>query len=810
MSLEPLSQDFRTAWRALRRAKAFTAAAILTLTIGIAVTTVMFALIEGVLVRPLPVRDQDQLIVAWKELRASAFAHYPFGGTEVEAVAENSQLIERAAGVTSNGAGPWVAVEDGTASYVNGALVTGGFFEVLGIEPILGRALTKRDDLEGAEPVVVISHALWQRRYGRAPDVVGRKMRLGGIPFTIVGVMPLELSYPHGVELWRAVRSIPHGGPFGNAARDEIDLIARLRPGATIQQVTGELQALTARLEASAPADSPRGLVAVVHSLEDVVVGDVRGTMLLLFAAVGLVLLIASANAANLLLMRAEARQSELATRVALGASRGRLATQLLAESVLLAAAAGAAGLALAWVALGALIPVIPPELPRVDSVSIDTRVVLFAIATAFITALMTGAAPAASSARADLISVLRRDRGGARSARGRRALVASQVALAVMVVALAGLLTRSLLNLQSADMGLSADRLVFVDLSVPPAIVTERSRHERFLEELMTRLQALPFISAATPVNVAPFSGTGGWDVPRFTAEGQSPERAATNPSLNLESVHATYFETFGIPILRGRPFTQTDRAAAPAVAIVSTDVAARTWPGENPIGKRLKMGGPDSDDEWRTVVGVAAPTRYRELENQRATLYLPAAQFLMTARIVVVRSTAPLDVVASAVRAEVPRVDPGAQVVRVTPFAERLEGPLARPRFSAFILGVFGVAALALATVGLYGVIAAHVRQRNREIGIRMALGASTAHVRGLVLRDALRLSGAGAAVGLAGSAAASRLVRTMLFGLDPLDPPTLAGASLLLIAASMVAAYLPMRRAMRLDPTTMLRAE
>ena len=808
MSLEALKQEVHTAWRGLRRARGFTAVAVLTLTIGVAATTLMFALIQSVLLRPFPVNNQDQLIVAWKELRSSAFAHYPFGGPDVEAVAETSQLVEAAAGVTSNGAGPWVAVQDGHAAYVNGALVTGGFFDVLGIQPVLGRALTRGDDVEGAEPVVVISHALWQRRYGGSRDVIGQRLVLGGVSFTIVGVTPQGLSYPRGAELWRTVKSVANGGPFGDAARYEVDLIARMRPGVTIQQVTGELRGLSARLESTAPPDFPRGLVPIVRPFEDVLVGDVRGAMLLLFAAVGLVLLISSANAANLLLMRSEARRRELAVRSALGAGPGRIASQLLAESALLAVAAGAVGLGVAWVSLGTLRTVLPAGLPRVESVHIDERVVLFTIGTAFVTALLTGVVPALSSARADLIPVLR-STGGRSGAAGRRALVCAQVALAVMVVALAGLLTRSLLNLRSADMGLSSDRLVFVDLHLPLATVSDRTRHEQFLEELMRRLQALPFISAATPINVPPFSGNGGWDVPRFTAEGQTPERAATNPSLNLESVHHTYFETFGITILRGRSFTPADRAGAPAVAIVSGDVAARTWPGEDPLGKRLKMGGPASEYEWCTVVGIAAPTRYRELENQRATLYLPAAQFLMTAGIIVVRSTAPVDTIASAVRGEVPRVDPGAQVVRVTPFTEMLDVPLARARFSASILVTFAASALLLATVGLYGVLAAHVRQRSRELGIRIALGASIADVRRIVLLDALRLSGAGAAVGLAGSAAAARLVRSLLYGLDPLDPLTLAIAALALIAASTLAACLPMRRAARVDPATLLRA-
>jgi putative ABC transport system permease protein len=411
---------------------------------------------------------------------------------------------------------------------------------------------------------------------------------------------------------------------------------------------------------------------------------------------------------------------------------------------------------------------------------------------------------------RVDLVSQLGTGGRGVIGSAGRRALVAAQVALAVVIVAAAGLLTRSLLGLQSVDMGLSAHRLVFVDLAIPPATATDRSRHAQFLEQVIERLETVPLIAAATPVNVPPYSGRGGWDVPRFTAEGQSVEKSATNPSLNLESVHPNYFETLGITLVRGRMFTNADREGALDVAIVSEDVAARTWPGEDPLGKRLKMGGPASQDVWRTVVGVAAPTRYRELANARATLYLPAAQFLMTARMLVLRSAAAVDLVASLSRDQIRAVDPDVQVVRVAPFGEMLAGPLARPRFHAFLLTVFGVTALVLAAVGLYAVMAAFVRQRDREIGIRVALGATSAHVRHLVLGEALRLSGFGAIAGLAGAAAATRLVRGMLFEVDALDPSTLLGAALLLVATSVLASFLPMRRAARLDPATILRSE
>ena len=543
--LEALNQDIRSACRGLWRAKAFTAAALVTLALGITGTAVMFAVVDGVLLRPLPVRDQDRLLLAWKELRASRFAHYPFGGPDVEAVVEASQLLESGAGVTSNGAFAWVAVEDGagadgTASYVHGALVTGAYFEVLGIHPFLGRALTTADDVAGAENVIVISHGLWKRRYGGSRDTIGRRLTLGGgTAFTIVGVMPPGLDYPSGVEVWRTVRSVPAGGVFGDAAHYEIDLIARLRPGVSIAQAASELATIAARLERNAPPDHPRGLMPVVRSFEDVIVGDVRPAMLALFGAVALVLLIAAANVANLLLLRGEVRSRELAMRSALGAARGRILSLLFAESLTLATAAGAAAFVASWWSLGALLTLIPAGLPRGDAIRIDARVLAFTMTIACVVALAACIVPGLASVRRDLVAQLRNDITEASGVFGRRALVAAQVGLAVMIVAGAGLLTRSLLKLEATDLGLSADRLVFIDL-VPSPKFRDPAYHSRFLDELVARLESTPAIAAATPVNVPPFSGLGGWDVPRFIAAGQTAADAAANPSLNLESIHA------------------------------------------------------------------------------------------------------------------------------------------------------------------------------------------------------------------------------------------------------------------------------
>jgi putative ABC transport system permease protein len=805
-----MSHDLRLAIRGLWRTKGFSVAAVVTLAIGIGGATVMFALVHGVLLRPLPLRDQDRIIVSWKELRGAASTHDAFGDREIAFVRDASRLIEMAAGVDANGVGRGLYTDDGGPSYAVMGLVAGPFFQVLGVDALLGRALTPADDVDGAEPVVVISHGLWTRRYARAPTVIGRKITIQEQRFTIVGVMPRDVDYPAGIEMWRPTHTVSTTGPFGAAARAEIDLVARLRPGVSIDQARSELAALLSRAEATPSAAPAREIVPIVRALEDVIVGNVRTSITGLMVAVALVLMIACANVANLLLMRGEGKRGELAVRAALGATRTRIARQLLAESAVLTAVASSLGLILSWWGLRALLSVMPDGLPRIESVRLDGVVVIFTAVVALAASCVAGVTPSLTLMRGNLLSSLSRgSRGssGVTTPYGRRVLVVAQVALAVVIVVAAGLLTRSVLRLQGVDTGFSSDRLLFAELSMPESASANRGRHAAFLDRAMSELQSLPGVESATPVNVKPF-GSVGWDVPRFTAEGQDPERAAANPALNLESIYPNYFATFGISIVDGRAFADADREGAQQVAILSDNAAAVAWPGQNPIGKRIRMGGPDSKGPWLTVVGIAASTRYRELTRPRPTLYLPAAQFLITAQRFVLRTDASADRLASVIRDRIGTIDPSVLVVRVAPFARMLDAPLERPRFNAFLLGIFGLTALLLSAIGLSAVVAASVRQRDREIAIRLALGATGGNVRGLVLREAMWLSGIGAVVGLAGAIAGTRVLRELLYEVDVLDPLTLVVAVLLSFAGSMFASYVPMLRAGRIDAMTVLR--
>jgi predicted permease len=584
-------------------------------------------------------------------------------------------------------------------------------------------------------------------------------------------------------------------------------LIARLRPGVTPAQATEELSALMKRFDAERPAP-PRDVAVVVRRFDDVIVGGSRPAILALLAAVCLVLLIANANVANLLLMRAETRRAELAVQIALGAGAHRITRQLLIEGVILGLFGTAAGIAVSSIGLPWLIAIVPDGVPRPEAVHVDLATVAMVTMLTIAAVLLTTLGPAVLSARIELAPELRGGRGATtETGRVRRVLLVSQVALALTVVAGAGVLIRTVLRLQSIDVGLPVDRLAIAFLEMPKSKYADQARHLNFLQNAVDSLEAVPMIAAATPVNNQPFAVS--WGVPAFFAEGQDLDRAAANPALGLEAVHENYFKTLGIRILRGRAFTADDRKGTAAVAILSEDAAARTWPGQDPIGKRLKWGSPSSRDPWLTVVGVAAKTRYQDLTVVKPTIYVPAVQLVVAAQRLLVRSDAPIDRIAPAIRDAITRIDPDVRVMRVSAFGAMFDAPLAHPRFNALLLGIFAGIALLLTSVGHYAVMAAHVRQREREIAIRMALGATAWEVRRLVLADVFRLAVTGAAVGLAGALVGTRLLRGFLSGLDSLDPLMLGGAALLLIAASTLSTLTPVRRASRIDAPALLRS-
>ena len=811
--IDTLHEELRLACRHLWQARGGAAAAILTLMLGIAASTAMFALVDGVLLRPLPVRDQAALLIVWREPRASG-THVPFKAPEVNALSRGARTLDGAAGVAWQGAGEFTVVERGNATDLRMVHVTGTFFDVLGTAPVLGRALQPADDVAGAPRALVISHGVWHRRYGAAADAIGRRLFINQQPFLVVGVMPPGLDYPRGTEAWTTVAAMASAAPnktFEGAVANELDVIARVRAGTTPAQADQELQALLPVI-APVPDGVPGELRPVLRRFDDAVLGDVRPAVLALFAAVVVVLLLACANVATLLLLRGEARVPELAVRAALGASRGRLAGQMLAESVVLAVAATAGAVPLAHVLLQAMLAWAPPGLPRIDTVAIDARVLLFCAGIALAAAGMAALAPMLAIVRGRLAA--RAGSSGRATSdlaarAGRRVLVTAQLAVAVMVMAVTGLLTQSVLRLQAVDAGFDVDRLVLASLAVPQATSSDRDRHLRLLDGIVARLRATRSIAAATPLNASPFSGIG-WSVPSFVAEGQDARRAAGNPPLDLEAVHAGYFGTLGVTLVRGRGFSAVDRAGALPVAIVSEEVAARTWPGQDPIGHRLKMGDAASKADWLTVVGIARRTRYRELTAQRPVLYVPAEQLIVAAQSIAVRTSAPLADTAAAIRAAVRAVDPGVAVTTVLPLEELRQAPMARPRFTASLIGSFAVAALFLSAVGVFAVTAASVHQRRHEMRVRMALGATPGNLQRLVLGEGLRLAGIGIALGTAGAMVAAQSLRELLYEVAPIDPLSLAGAAALLLLSSLLACALPAWRASTLDPLAALRQD
>ncbi|MBL8138916.1 MAG: ABC transporter permease [Acidobacteria bacterium] len=811
--LGDLWQDVQYALRTLARAPGFAAAAILTLAIGLTGALSMLTLIDAVLLRPLPVEAEAALVVGWRGRLEAGARRWPLSADDLALVRTTSRLLTGVAGVGSQDPAIMPLTEGGDAIYVRAARVTGTFFRVLGATPVLGRALGPGDDVAGTENVLVITHAFWQARFGGALDVLGRRITVAGQRFTIVGVMPRGLDYPRGVEAWMtpAAMATTTANPAARAGiATEFTMLARLAPNATTAHLADALRGLGPAMDGLRPAGQERGLVPRVQPYRDAVVGDVRPALLVLFAAVAGVLLIACANVSSLLLVRGEARRAEFAVRAALGAGRGRLVRQVLAEGLVLALASTT----VAVLATGALLPIVlrtmPEDLPHADVVQIDMRAAGASLVLAIVAAALAALVPAATSAGAHLADALRTAaRGSTGGSRWRRALVVAQVALAVAGLSGAGLLVRSFQALRAEAARLSPDRLIYVPLELPRDAYADRDRRQRLVTDLVHALEADARVDAATPINVPPFSGVG-WDVPVFTAEGQSEADTAHNPPLNLEEIHPGYFDTFSVLLTRGRTFDASDTETAPPVAIVSADVAARTWPGLDPIGRRLKMGTPASPGRWLTVVGITSPTRYRDLRSARATLYVPARQMLGAAEHLAVRTSMPTPQLMELMRARARALDPRVTVMPLRAFTDLLDVPFARPRFYSALMTGFGATGVALAVVGLYGVMATGVRQRRREFGVRLALGAEARHVRRLVLADGARLVGAGLVAGLMATVVAVQGLRGLLYEIAPLDPTALALSVAGITLVSLAALLAPLRSAGRVQPAVVLRAD
>lgn len=803
--IDALRQDVRYAVRTLRKSPAFTTIAVLTLAIGIATTTAMFTVVNGVLLRKLPVRDQNRIVVMWTENRTSNVAHFPFSYGTFTQLRDHGKTFQSLAGIDYNGAWSMPAQIGDVTTTLRGGIVAGDFFGVLGVPPLLGRALNAADDVVGGPRVLDISYGLWRRRFAGNTRVLGKTLRLNGVSYTIVGVLPQGFEYPSGADLWTALALVVPEWEQ-NPTQVTLDLVGRLRAGRAPTDALGELRSIL-----QGTARGGRDWHPVLESFSDVIVGDVRTEILVIFSAAFLVLLLASVNVGGLLLVRGEARVREFAIRSALGAGKVRVVRQLLTESLVLAALGGLVGALIAAWAVQVFPKFAPPELPRLDNLNMDLPVLAFAFTASLVAAVVCGLAPARGVWRADLAQALRAGNQPLAASSWRRFAVVGQIALALLVVAGAGLLTKSLLLLSRVNMGFTTDGLLFVRPMIPPEKYADGQHVRDLMDRLVNRVKTLPGVSSVTAVSHLPFNLTGGIDM-SYSAEGQDRALAAANPRLSYIPTQPTYFRTMGQSIRRGREFSDQDRDGSPLVVIVSEGVARRTWPGADPIGKRLKLGPPEAPGPFRTVVGIAADTRYRDLVNGAATVYVPDVQppspdFGTT--ILAIRSTSAAGNLPS-VRTALRDVDRDVAVVAAASMNDLVAEQLVRPRFNATLMGLLATLALVLAVTGLYGVMGTHVAQRTREMGIRMALGADAADVASHVIVQGMQLALAGCAAGVAAALIGTRVLASLLFGVSPLDPSTLVSATLLLLVAALVASYVPARRATRVDPMVALRYE
>jgi len=812
--MDTLISDLTFALRVLRRNATFATSVVVTLAVGIGAAAAVFGVVNGVLLSRLPIREQGRVVVLRKEQLVGNETLVPFSVRDLRSYATQTRTLQAVAGAQYDGAWPATMRDGDRVLSPNTAVVSGNFFTTLGMRAALGRTLSESDDVVGGD-AIVISHSLWRRALRGDSTVVGRVIHGAGRgqAFRIVGVMPRGFAFPGKAEVWVPTLTVMPGAA-SNEGQWPYNLVGRMRAGVSAEQVRAELAAFLAR-KAYVPGE-PRDVRASVRSIESLIVGDVKPALLALAGAVALLLGLANVNVANLFLVRGLARQRELAVRAAIGAGGWRIARLVGTEAVVLATLGGVAGLALAAWLLRLVVALAPAELPRTDAIRTDLAVVGATGAMVVASALAFSLWPAiAVSRQRDLHNALRSgSRAGTTAVASRRArslLVVAQVALAIVVLVGAGLLGRTLSVLRHLDMGFASDELSTAELSLPESIVQSRPRLDAFYDAITARLSGLPGMSSATIVLVPPFSGRNGWDA-FFAAEGQTVQDAAANPALDFQPVLPSYFSTMGIPIRRGRAIAPTDREGAALVAVVSRSLAERAWPRQDPIGKRFKFGHADAPSPWTTVVGVIDDVRYRELTYPRPVVYVAWAQQTDKPPLsfVVVRGTAGHTLAARDVDRLVREVEPRALVTSVATMRQRLTTSLARPRFDAVVLGVFAAVALVLAAVGVYGVIAALVRQRTQEIGIRLALGARPGEVRSMVMRSGLALAGAGVAAGLAASVAATRVLGAELYGVLPADPVTMTGASLALLLAAALACGVPARAASRIDPLTALKAD
>jgi putative ABC transport system permease protein len=807
-----LPQDVRYAFRSLVRAPGFTLVALLTLALGIGGTTAIFSVVDGILLRPLPYPEPAS-IVRLSPTSAGPNSDSAFSPGDYLDYKTQSRVFAHLAAYRQN------AVDltgRGDPVKLTAIESTGAFFDVFALPPLAGRTFGESLDRPDGPRVAVISEQLWEEHLGRAPDIVGSAIRIDGNPTTVLGIMPKAFVHPSRADLWilaqREVPSVPiqiEGDLLAQRDVQYFSAIGRLRPGVTLSQARAELRVIGERIAREHP-DTNRGEAGTVHPLQDVLVGDVRSALLVLLGAVGFVLLIACANVASLLLARGAGRRRELAVRSALGASRGRLMVQLLTESLVLAIVGGIFGLLLAHWGVDLLLAVAPESIPRIGEVQLDRRVAAFAMLASAAVGVFFGLVPALQGTRVQVADALK-DGGRTGTARSgmRNVLVVAEIALSLVLLIGAGLMLTSFLRLRAVDPGFTVQSLMLASVPLPQGRY-DTPAQARFYEQLYERVTANPVTSRAALVFPTPFGGansSGGYQV-----EGAPPRPRGERRVAQLNAVSPGFFQTMGIPLLKGRDLSFADRADGPGTIVINRTMADEEWPDQDPIGKRIIMGNPSDDpNAWLTIVGVVADSKRDNLQSGvHPAIYISVSQFTVPFTGVVIRSDAGEVAVATAVKTAVHSLDPELPVAEIETIERVLDQVTGQPRFRALLVAAFATSALLLAAVGLYGLISYTVAQRGAEIGVRLALGATPAQVARLIVGHGLRLSILGVAIGIAGALGIARLLEGLLYSISAADPIVYASLAFLLLTIAAIACFVPARRAMRIDPMTALRAE
>jgi putative ABC transport system permease protein len=800
-------QDLRYGVRMLTKNPGFTIVAVLALTLGIGADTAIFSVVNSVLLKPLPYDQSERLVFLSErspQIEAMSIAYPNFSDwREQNSTFENIGVYRRQ---------NYNLTGSGEPERIIGHQMSADVFDVLRVQAARGRVFINDEDKPGATPVVVLSHGLWQRRFGGDPEIIGQTLTLNGLGFTVIGIMPPDYLFPNRAELWTPIGQVSsdpgwvnrgnHPGIFG---------IARLKPGVTVEQAREDMEIVATNLEKQYPNSNTGNRVTLTPALESVV-RTIKPMLYVLLGAVGFVLLIACANVANLLLARATTRQKEIAIRTALGASRGRIVRQLLTESILLSTAGGAFGLLLASWGVDLIVAISPNSIPRSREIGLDNRVLIFTIAVSALTGIIFGLVPALQASKPDLNETLKDAGRGSTGSRHlvRSGLVVGEVALTLMLLIGAGLMIRSFVRLQQVDPGFSTERLLTFNISLPQQKYPQEAQRVSFYEQVVDKLRALPGVQTVGLSSGLPL-GNNGWQT-SFVVDGQPPPEPGQTPLTEAAVASPDYFTAMGMTLLRGRNFTEQDTPTTPRVTIIDEEFARRYWPDEDALGKGIHPGGSFSNPV-ATVVGVVRRVKMDGLnqDSNRVQSYYPFRQLVPNGGMTVVIKTSndPTNLM-SAVRREVLTVDPDQPVYNLSTMDQLRADSIAPNRLSLTLLGVFAGVALVLAGVGIYGVMAYSVTQRTHEIGIRMALGARPGNVLNMVVGQGMKLALGGLGIGLVGAWLSTRLMSSMLFGVSATDPLTFIAISIILAGVALGACFIPALRATKVDPMIALRYE